>query len=208
MMPKSWFNEPELYLLKKWTDAQLLEESMKAVRKKYAELFEKILEQVQESHEELDCPGIQPTGDGGLNLGLGKSTWPSKWPKWPSGLWLGPLRIEDLVAEDGETPGGSIWLYPPSEVALDISEAARKFQEAAPSILTKEELDRTDLEEPEEGYAHVNYSFPQSRQEVLDLLLKDDATDFIQCMVGHFETLANFIPVIDDIFQHGERKKK
>jgi hypothetical protein len=64
------------------------------------------------------------------------------------------------------------------------------------------------VDEPEAGYVHVWYSFPQSRHDVLALLLKDDPKEFVQCMVGHFETLAKFIPVIDDIFQVGKRKRK
>lgn len=182
---------------------------MEATRTKYAQLFEKVVKQVQEEHTDLDCQAIHVTNDEGFNVGLGKSTWPSKRRTWPSGLWIGCLRLEDLVAEDGESPGGLIWFDAPNEAGLDIKEAARRFQEAAPKILTKEELARTDLEEPEgEGYAHVCYGFPQSRQEVLDLLLKDDAKEFVKCMVGHFETLAKFIPVIDDIFRTGKRKRK
>jgi len=207
-MPKLWFNEPEQYLLGKWADAQKLEESMKSARENYKKLFEKVLEQVQEEHEELDCQGIHMSNDEGINVGLGRSTWPSKWPKWPSGLWIGNLRLEDIVIANGESPGGSIWLSPPKEVGLDIKEAAITFQEAAPGILTKEELERIDLEEPEEGYAHVWYEFPQSRQELLDFLLKDEANEFVRCMVGHFETLAKFIPVIDNIFDSSKRKKK
>ena len=180
---------------------------MKAMRKKYAELFETVLEQVQEEHEELDCEGIHVTNENGLNVGLGSTSWPSKWPKWPSGLWIGCLRLEDLVTEDGDAPGGGIWLEPPKEFGLDIKEAARKFQAAAPKILNKEELDRMDLDEPEAGYCHVWYTFPQSRQEVLDLLLKDDTKEFVKCMVDHFETLAKFIPVINDILQTSKRKR-
>jgi hypothetical protein len=110
---------------------------MKAMRKKYAQLFEQVLERVQEEHEELDNQGIQLTNDAGLNVGLGKSTWPSKWPKWPSDLWLGYLRFEDLTTEDGAAPGGGIWLDPPKETGLDTKNAACKFQEAAPKVLTK-----------------------------------------------------------------------
>ena len=178
------------------------------MRKKYVELFEKVLEQVQEEHEELDCQGIQLKNPNGLNVGLGRTSWRSKWPKWPSGLWIGYLRLEDLVTENGDAPGGSIFLDPPKEFGLDIKEAARKFQAAAPVIFNKEELDRMDLDEPAAGCVHVWYTFPQSRQEVLDLLLKDDTKQFVECMVGHFETLAKFIPVINDIFQTGKQKRK
>ncbi len=208
-MPKLLFNEPEQYLLTKWSDAQLLEESMKTILKKYTELFEKVIEQVQDEHDELDCQGIHMSNDEGINVGLGRSTWPSKWPKWPSGLWLGNLTLDELIMEQGESSGGGIWLSPPKDAGLDIKEAAIRFQEAAPGILTKEELERMDLEEPEkEGYMHVWFDFPQSRQELLDFLLKDEAKEFVRCMVGHFETLAKFIPVIDNIFDSSKRKHK
>ena len=73
----STFNQPDLYLLRHWSNARQLEDSMKAVREKYVALFEKVLDRVQDKHPDLDCREIHLDKDG-LNVGLGKKTWRPK----------------------------------------------------------------------------------------------------------------------------------
>ena len=40
------FNEPELCLLRQWTDARLLEDSLETIREKYVAVFERVLNEV------------------------------------------------------------------------------------------------------------------------------------------------------------------
>ncbi len=82
-MAKQLFNEPESYLLRNWAKAQVLAESMETVREKYAQIFGKVLDAVQEEHPELDSRFIH-IKDGQITIA--KQSWPSMYAHWPSSL--------------------------------------------------------------------------------------------------------------------------
>jgi hypothetical protein len=197
-MPR--FSEPELYLLEEWTNARLLEDAMKAIREKYAAIFEKVLDKVQEKHEELDSRETRLTNDG-VNVGIGKKSWRSKPTYFISGFWIGEVRIQDLTSEDEDAPDKTIWINHP-EGAVDIEEARKKLRESAMSILSKEELRRADFDSGK-GIAGVTYPIIQSRAELLELLIKDEARGFISCMVAHFESMTGFTAIVDEIYDAG-----
>jgi hypothetical protein len=56
--------------------------------------------------------------------------------------------------------------------------------------------------------ADISYPLSEPREELLEMLLKDDAGGFIDCIVAHFETLSGFIPVMDEIARTCKRVKK
>lgn len=60
-MPKELLNEAERFLLERWGEARLLEESMDGVRTKYKEAFQRIIDAVTEAHPELDASRVYPT---------------------------------------------------------------------------------------------------------------------------------------------------
>src|SRR6185312_7930680 len=110
IMPKEFLNEAERFLVEHWTEARLLEESMDGVRKKYKEIFDRIIEAVAEAHPELDAHHSRPTQfwcDG--YIGFGRKSWPSDKYGNPSGFWIHCVRLEVLAAEDSETPYACIW---------------------------------------------------------------------------------------------------
>jgi hypothetical protein len=209
-MEKQMFNEPEMYILEKWADAKLLEESMESMRNKYREVFDKVLERVQEQHKELDCSAMHfAAGDDGINVAVGKSTWPCRYPKWPSGLWLSRVRLDDVASEPEYPPGACIWIRPPVQSGLDLKKAANKLREAARQVLPKGALKDFEVDEGKSDASIWYPLLPESRQELLAMVKKEDGSaEFIDCMVTHFELLAKFIPVIDEIFQTGKRSRK
>ena len=126
----SSFNEPELCLMRQWNDARLLEGSMQSVREKYAAVFEKVLDEIQQTFQAFDSrQSLFPRGDG--RAGVGKKTWPSKSGYYISGFWLGGLLLENLASETEDRPPHSFaWINHP-DGALDLEEAQRKFDDAA-----------------------------------------------------------------------------
>ncbi len=54
---------------------------------------------------------------------------------------------------------------------------------------------------------YYSYELTESRKELLELLA-NDLDQFIERMVAHFETLAGFIPALDEIFEKTTRKRK
>ena len=170
--------------------------------------FEKVLEKVQEEHTELDCPAMHfAAGNAGLNVGIGKSDWPGNYPQWPSGFWLGALRLEDLASEEEELPYAMVYIAPPKNIQIDPAEAADKFAKEAKGILAKEDFDRVE-DWSGKREAQIYCLLPQLRRDLLDLLKNDDGSGFIECMVAHFDLLAKFAPVVDEIFQVSKRSRK
>jgi len=93
-MAKKILNDEELFLLKNWADARLLETSLKKLRGDYKSILAKVLDEVHRKHAALDRRGIVLDIDEDndrerdtSNLGLGKSTWPSS-DKYVTGFGL------------------------------------------------------------------------------------------------------------------------
>jgi hypothetical protein len=210
------FSKPELYLLSKWSEVHQLELAMQGVRKKYAEIFIEVLDRVSKKHKELtrrayNC-NENPEEDGPddlgySNVGIGKKSWPSKRPNtWPSGFWIGGVLLEDLKLEVGSPPFGEVWLYPPNDIAIDLDQAANTIEREARRLLGKVETKKTVKFDT--GEMFVDYQLPQTRAQLLDLLIKDEARGFIDCMVGHFGNLAKLTQVVDEVFGLGRQTEK
>jgi hypothetical protein len=198
-MPKQLFNEPELCLLRKWSDVLVIEESIKSVRKTYAELFNNVLEQIQEKHPELDRCETHLTKEG-VNIGIGKDAWyVQQKPKfWISGLWLGGIRVENLTSDDEEMPYKMILLNAPKN-AENLERAKEILPKAAKNILS--ELELTHLETCwGSGQASIFYPISESREKLFDMLLADGSQKFIDCMIAQFESMMEFVSAIDDLF--------
>jgi hypothetical protein len=147
-MAKELLNEAERFLVDRWAEARLLEESMEGVRTKYKELFQRIIDAVTEGHPELDANAAYPTQFWGPGyIGFGRKSWPAGETKWPSGLWVGNLRLEVLVAEDSELPYAYISFSLKSKVNLDFDAARVAINEASKEVLTPEEGKGTFSEE-------------------------------------------------------------
>lgn len=200
------FKEPELYLIGKWPAVHRLELAMQKVRDKYAEICFEVLDQVSKKHKDLtrrvcNC-GENPDEDGPddlgySNLGIGKKTWPSKKPNtWPTGFWIGGILLEDLTQEDGQPPFGEVWVFPPEDFTLDFDKVADVVEAEMRRVLGDIETTRTIKRD--DGEVYVDYQLPQTRSQLLDLLVKDNARGFIKCMAGHFDDLAKLIKIIDD----------
>lgn len=198
----SSFNEPELCLMHQWSDARLLEGSMQSVREKYAAIFERVLDEIQQKYQAFDSrQSLFPRGDG--RAGVGKKTWPTKPNYFISGFWLGGLNLEDLAAETEQVPHSFVWINHP-DGPLDLEEAQRKLDDAA---FNKEGLEWHNTGWGR-GIAGVWCPFRQSRQELFELLTKDQARGFISCMLAHFAPLVQFSKLMDDIFRTIQKNRQ
>jgi hypothetical protein len=197
-MTKNRFSEPEQYLMTRWADVEMLRQSIKSIGDKYGEICEEVYAAVKEKYPKLNYPGIHATSSGG-QIGIGKREWPSMYDTWPSGLWVYDFGLEILASEEDPPPSCGIWLKPPTRLGFDLDQAKRKVRSAAKKLLTPEQLAR--LGEDDDRWTCFWYPLPESRQDLLDMLLKDQVQDFVECLVSHFEVLAKFIPVIDELFE-------
>jgi hypothetical protein len=203
-MTKQFFNDPEAYVLQNWKDASLLEETMNEVRNKYEQIFDKVLDKVQNVHSELEYPAkhFDINGDYSIHVGIGKKSWPFVSKGWPSGLWFGNILLEHLMGdEDYDQPCKVIWINPPKELGINLNNAIKEIQKAADNILDKEDMKATKVHFYGKTQGWISYPMRDSRQSLLELLLKDNAEGFIDKMVEYYEELTQFIPVMNKLFE-------
>jgi hypothetical protein len=90
---------------------------------------------------------------------------------------------------------------------VNLEEAKLKLEKAAGQLLIKNECAWEAGITKNDG-AWISFRLPESRQDLLTLLINDEARGFVDHMVGHFDTLAMFIPVVDEIVsQHAGKGK-
>lgn len=195
-MQKPLLNEAERFLVERWAEARLLEESIDAVRTKYKEVFQRIIGAVTEAHPELDSPVAYPTQfyDSGY-IGFGRKSWPNDPYGNPSGLWVGNLRLELLTAEDSDPPYACIWASKGSDLDFDAARGALK--EAANKLLTPEESQGAEI--PESGEELLFLAAP-SKHDLLTAFCESDGQAFVGVFVSQFDLMARFVPVLDRIF--------
>jgi hypothetical protein len=198
-MVKALMNDAERYLLKNWADARLLESAMEGVRTRYKEVFQRITEAVTDSHPEFDTHRFAVTQfwtDG--CLGFGRKSWPGGESRWPSGLWLNGLRLEELAAEDSEPPCASIWFSNKSKSELDVDAARCALEAVAKELLAPEELKGVTSGE---GKGDLLYFPSPSKAQLLDALSEGDGQGFVGIFVSQFDMMARFVSALDKVFR-------
>ena len=201
------FSDPELYLLNKWESAMLLENSMKAVRDKYAQIFTAALDRLEQRYKGLDCRTMHLTDKWNPSVSIGKKSWPSMYPSWPSGFWLECIGLDHLTSQDKDAPHACVFFNPPKSEGRDLKGTVQRLREAAKTILTKERLDSVG-HEIGKSESYIWYPLPEPRHELQRMLMNNQSREFIDCIVAHLETLEWFIPVMDEISRGGKRKGK
>jgi hypothetical protein len=190
------FSEPQQFLLQNWTDARLLEDEMEKVRREYNGILDRVLEQVAAKHGALDY-SKKRIKDGWIHVGK------DKWGKGsePSGFYIEDLRLDDLTSAEKERPWKCVWFVEPD---IDEKEAERQLREAG-----SKEKEPPDLKWEGNKWGWTLWcSLEQSNKELLELLVKNNARGFIDCMVAHFEWLTKFTPIVDEILMAGKRRRK
>jgi len=197
-MARLLMNEAERFLLEKWGEARLLEESMEDVRTKYKEVFERIINAVTEAHPELDAHRSYVTQFWGSGyIGFGRKSWPGGESNWPSGFWVNNLRLEKLATPESESPGAYIELSSKSKANLDFDAARVVLDSEAKTLLTREELSGTAVGESSKLLLWLP---APSKSKLLSSLSLDDGQKFVELFVSQFDMMARFVPVIDKVF--------
>jgi hypothetical protein len=198
-MGENTFNEPEKYLIQNWVQARRVEKSMEDIRDKYAGVFDRVRDEVKAAHHEFDdfyirvtqfwCKGI---------MGIGRKEWRRKGGD-QARIQIDKLRLEALLNDDLNPPFAGIWACKAIRPGTDLEGVAKIISEAK-KVLTKEECARCRTES-EKNYGYVlRYDLPENRHDLAEMLLEGDGQKFVDCMVSHFDVLARFIPVLDEVF--------
>ncbi len=200
-MPKELMNEAERYLLEHWEDARLLEESMGRVRAKYKELIQRTIDAVVETHPELNASAVNlPRSGGSGSVGLGRKEWPCDDSKWPSGLRVWDIRIEELAAKEADPAVIIAPLWISKKIKLDFDAARVIVNAAANELLTAEELKETEFADKGERESLIWLPGPTKR-ELHSAISEGDGQKFVDLMVSQFDMMARFVPALDQVFR-------
>jgi len=185
----SRFNEADLFLLDKWTDARLLEDGMEQLRKKYEQVVDTMLAECQSIHRELD--GSKNGLRSYSGFGLWKTSWP-KWRDWQPGFYIEEIRLDNLKLPDFEAPYKNVWI--PNPNPGEVETGLRKTVER---IVTKVESNQWQIHSDKR--ATSIWCSIETREELCDLLVRDEGQGFVRCMVDHFYSMMQFIPAVTEI---------
>lgn len=191
----------ERFLFEKLPDVMRLEAAMKDIRQKYFQFWDDICRRVQGEHAKLNHPCNHSIGSY-PQVGIGRECWRSADKPWPSGLYIANIGFENLCSSDEKAPCAGIWLKPPKEMRVDLE----SFKEPV-RLQAEQQLGQKLLAE---GGAKISlwFDLPQSRHELLGMLIKKKETQFADCMVSHFGRLAKLIPIIDKVFKTGTNVRR
>lgn len=199
-MAKELMNEAERFLLTRWQEARRLEESLRTVRTKYKEVFERIREAVTEAHPELDASEVKVTqffNDG--IIVFGRKAWLKHEAFFIPGFWVENIRIEILTSEESNSPLATLVI--PMKAAklagINLAAARKAVMAEAKQLLPLEEWKEATQVDGEESL--LRFPAP-SKAELLDLLHLGDGQGFVQRFVELFDIMARFIPVVDRLY--------
>jgi len=209
-MSTDGFNEAQRYLVQNWPQACRVEEAMKAVRLGYVEIGDRVLETVRESHPELDW------SENCLKRGVCIQIGRKKWQRGDDHGCIGIeyISLDDLTADHpDDEPFIGIWTGEQKKPFTNVK-GIKRIEATVKKLLAEEEIDRwnwADLsdydDESNDLYQYEFYYYlPEKRTELLEMILKDDGREFVDCLVKHFESYVRFIPVLDEVFANPSAK--
>jgi hypothetical protein len=201
-MADSPFNEAEQYLLQHWKDARSMEEQMDKVRDKYTSICQRAVDAACKNRPELNRSKVYAWQTTAQGIGIGKRDWPSEDEGDFSGFWILEVQLDDLV--DGKKqPTACVYVtgIPNRE------EVKKKIQADSSRIRSKDKRKNWRMEGQYAETALV-YDLPESRRELLGMLMEGDGQRFVDCMARHLESLARFTDVLDKAFLKVKRKRR
>lgn len=189
------FSEPEQFLLRRWKDARLLEDSMKRVGKTYENVLDLILVHAKKKNLELDFSDKYIYTEN-WSLVIAKNSWPKHKKGYPTGYYIENMLLDNLTSLE-QAPYKYVWITGPG---IDMKEARGTLLKAAKDILKQEEcLDLESRVGSNSEEAWIKCPLGKSRDEFLNLLMTHNAQGFIDCIVAQFDWMAKFTSVVDKI---------
>jgi hypothetical protein len=199
-MPTNTFNEAEKYLLENWQQARLVEKSLKKIRSKYTEICDRVVEVLKDEHKELDNCDNCVKSDGSLSIGR------EKWQSDDNYAYIAVenLALTDLSDDNEDAPFIGIWAGTPRRQAIDVN-GINRLRSAAREILTNDQLAECK-DDPSDCEYDLWYSLPETKKDLIKMLLEGDGQQFVDCLVAHFKVFTKFIPVLDEVFSKPGKK--
>ncbi len=171
---------------------------------KYSEIAEGVLDSIRERHDGLDRCENYVKRDGALYIG--RERWQNEGNY--SCISIECIDIDSLTPEilsddTYDHPFIGLFVGTPKKPAMEVKQVERILR-AAEEILPRDKVPWDKQDAPADyGYAFWHY-LPEGK-ELLAMLLDGDGRRFVDCLIGHFDVFAKFIPVLDEVFPKPKR---
>jgi hypothetical protein len=206
-MNKQNLSTQDRWLIKKWAKARQFEDAMASARQHYQYLFSKVHQRVMKKYPGLReytpnrLTGKAEEADydyGGGCVGFSLPKWLRAWNRWPSGIWLSNLSLDELVAEQAPVPNASIWLSVATEHDKRIETLRRRLRAKTSELGGQRSLRLQEHDEADNRFC-LWYDLPEERSGLLKMVLQDDGQPFVNCIASHVEVMARFLQGLDHL---------
>lgn len=198
---KHSFNEAEQFLLKYWQPSLLLVSTMDRTRQKCEAILHHAVESARSRHEVLTAGKVKKQGKW---FALGKKEWQTS--RNLIGFYFDNLSVDNLTDDDGGQPCAYIWIYPATELGVDLAQARRTLEESAATLLEKDEQARIKPGK-DSGTALITY-FQEDRLELVEQLQRQNGDPFIETLMAYVDLFVKFTPAIDAIIASAKSAKR
>ena len=194
------FNEANRYLIERWADARELVLGMEATRKRYGRVLEDALAELrQRKWWERDFKGWSSVEYG---IGFGRKSWDvTNHEHHFPGLWMDNIELDHLLTDHEDRPNAYVWIGPLKNAGHDLSAVKRAILKRATPVLRnfpkRSHENESDI---------IRYLFPERPKDFERALTQNRSRPFIELLCNHADTLAEFIPAIDEALRRKPRK--
>jgi len=198
------FNEADLFLIKNWTEARILENSMENVREKLREILQKVAEGVLEYHESLNVSAEfskQSWATSGF-LMFSCKAWSYENDSLDSanGLWLEGMSLEYLTSEREGDPEAYVWVRSARRAGVNVVAAKRKLWRMIPRLFDSKtrRLFNKFEDDPD---CLVHWSFSSTKKEILSWIVAGNTQKLTECIQEQVAIFAKLLPVLDELLR-------
>lgn len=206
-MNKQNLSTQDRWLIKKWEKARQFEDAMASVRQHYENLFSKVWQRVKKKYPELQeytphrLADKMPEGyydDGGGCVGFSHPKWLRAWNRWPSGIWLSNISLDELVTELAPAPNVSIWLSVSKEDDKRIEKLRSGLRLRRTRVGNRRSPRFQEHDETDETVC-LFYDLQENGSTLLKMVLQDDELHFVDCMANHVERMARLLQGLEHL---------
>ena len=174
-------------------------EDVSDIFRKYCAVWSEICSQVLLKRRKLDhiFNGLADTW-GPPDVGLCRKCWPSPYKTWLCGFYIKNISLECLCTPEADAPYARIWVEPPKKMKIDMGSVKKVFIPKAEKLLG---CKTWDAAKGSNQKLCLTFDLPETRKQLIGLLIKNKEDEFIDLMAAHFKKLAKLTPLIDEVYK-------
>lgn len=208
-MTKQNANKQDRWLIHRWAEALHFEDAMQSARSYYEKLFYRVFETTKKKYPGLgSCTPHRLSGrltesawgESGGSVGFTNPIWFTEWARWPSGIWISNISLDELVTERTTAPNAAIWLSREKISSKKLLKLRERLLTRAGKLANCRALG-FQTEDEGDGVNVLWYYLPEDRPKLLQMVLQDSGQPFVAYIARHVELMASLLQGSDDLLR-------